>query len=306
MPLDTTLILVALIIMFASAIKITFGIGFALIGTPLLLLIMEPDRVVGFIAPLILLQDLIILSQTWRYVPWRHAALLAVAASVVAPFAAQLQTVLDPRTLQITISSIIILVGLALLAGVRLNIRRESVAMVAGGCVSGLLFPLSGISGPPVALLLVNQRWPVQTMRAVLAAYLVVLEMVTLVTFRDLGGGERRIPPGRSLHVAGAGPIHRDSGNRPSQVESGALSPCCHAHSRVCVPAGHVESDIELTNNPLFVEFSVARGTLRLLALVTSAVGLVRENRPAPLRRRVSESSPPKAQSSGTSVLGAP
>ena len=57
MPLDTTLILVALIIMFASAIKITFGIGFALIGTPLLLLIMEPDRVVGFIAPLILLQD---------------------------------------------------------------------------------------------------------------------------------------------------------------------------------------------------------------------------------------------------------
>ena len=187
MPLDATLILVALIIMFASAIKITFGVGFALIGTPLLLLIMEPDRVVGFIAPLILLQDVIILSQTWRHVPWRHAALLAVAASVVAPFAAQLQSILDPRALQITISCIIIVVGLALLAGVRLNLRRESVAMVAGGCVSGLLFPLSGISGPPVALLLVNQRWPVQTMRAVLAAYLVVLEMVTLVAFAISG-----------------------------------------------------------------------------------------------------------------------
>ena len=183
MPLDLTLVLIGLIILFASAIKITFGVGFALIGTPLLLLVMEPDKVVGFIAPLILLQDMIILSQTWRHVPWRHAALLAVSACVVAPFSAQLLTVLDQQTLQITISSIIIVIGIALLAGLRLNIRREPVAMVSGGVVSGLVFPLSGISGPPVALLLVNQQWPVQTMRAVLAAYLVVLEIVTITVF---------------------------------------------------------------------------------------------------------------------------
>lgn len=183
MPLDYTILLIGVIILFASAIKITFGVGFALIGTPLLLLVMEPDKVVGFIAPLILLQDMIILSQTWRHVPWRHAALLAVSASVVAPFAAMLLTILDQQALQITISSIIIVVGIALLAGLRLTIRREPVAMVAGGAVSGLVFPLSGISGPPVALLLVNQQWPVQTMRAVLAAYLVVLEVVTITVF---------------------------------------------------------------------------------------------------------------------------
>ena len=183
MPLDETLVLVGLIILFAAAVKITFGVGFALIGTPLLLLVMDPDKVVGFIAPLILLQDLIILSQTWRHVPWKHAALLAVAASVVAPFSAQLLTILDQQALQITISTIIIVIGIALLAGLQLSIRRESVAMVAGGVVSGIVFPLSGISGPPVALLLVNQRWQVQTMRAVLAAYLVVLEVVTITVF---------------------------------------------------------------------------------------------------------------------------
>ncbi len=183
MPLDVTLVLIGLIILFAAAIKITFGVGFALIGTPLLLLVMDPDKVVGFIAPLILLQDMIILSQTWRHVPWRHAALLAVAASVVAPFSAQLLTVLDQQTLQITISSIIVVIGIALLAGVHVRIRQESVAMVAGGAVSGVVFPLSGISGPPVALLLVNQQWQVQTMRAVLAAYLVALEVVTITVF---------------------------------------------------------------------------------------------------------------------------
>lgn len=183
MPLDQTLVLVGLIILFASAIKITFGVGFALIGTPLLLLVMDPGKVVGFIAPLILLQDLIILSQTWRHVPWRHAAILAVSACVVAPFSAQLLTILDQQALQITISTIIIIVGIALLSGLRLSIRRETAAMAAGGAVSGLVFPLSGISGPPVALLLVNQQWPVQTMRAVLASYLVVLEVVTITVF---------------------------------------------------------------------------------------------------------------------------
>lgn len=187
MPLDMTFVLVALIILFASAVKITFGVGFALIGTPLLLLVMDPDKVVGFIAPLILLQDMIILSQTWRSVPWRSAALLAVAASVVAPFAAQLLTILDQRTLQIVISCIIIVIGLSLLAGLRVTIRRESVAMVTAGVVSGVVFPLSGISGPPVALLLVNQQWPVQQMRAVLGAYLVVLEVVTITAFAISG-----------------------------------------------------------------------------------------------------------------------
>ena len=187
MPLDYTILLIGVIILFASAIKITFGVGFALIGTPLLLLVMEPDKVVGFIAPLILLQDLIILSQTWKHVPWRSAAILAAAAVVVTPFASYLSTVLDPRTLQITISVIIMVVGVALLTGVRLSIRRESVAMVAAGGVSGIVFPLSGISGPPVALLLVNQRWPVQTMRGVLAAYLVVLETVVIIVFASLG-----------------------------------------------------------------------------------------------------------------------
>ena len=191
MPWDYGIILIAVIILFASAIKITFGVGFALIGTPLLLLVMEPDKVVGFIAPLILLQDGIILSQTWKLVPWRSAVVLAVSAIAIAPFASLLQSSLDPRLLQIIISAIIIIVGVALLSGLRLTIRRETAAMVAGGLVSGLVFPLSGISGPPVALLLVNQRWPVQTMRAVLAAYLVALEVVTITVFAVTGVVDR-------------------------------------------------------------------------------------------------------------------
>ena len=148
-----------------------------------MLLVMEPGDVIGFIAPLILLQDAIILRQTWRGVLWRSTAILAVSAAVVAPFASLLQTELDADDLRVAISLTIIVAGVILISGVRFSIRREVPAMVIAGAISGFLFPLAGISAPPVALFLVNQRWEMATMRAVLAAFLVVLETVTIMAF---------------------------------------------------------------------------------------------------------------------------
>ena len=178
-----TFIAIIAIILVAGTIKVTLGVGFALVATPLLLLVMDADAVVAFIAPLILLQDIIILRQTWKHVPWRSAIFLAISAIVVAPFAALLQTELDPDTLQIAISLIIISAGVILLSGVKFSIKNETGALIVAGGISGALFPLAGISGPPVALFLVNQRWEMTTMRAVLAAFLVALEAVTITTF---------------------------------------------------------------------------------------------------------------------------
>lgn len=182
-----TFIAIIAIVLVAATVKVTLGVGFALVATPLLLLVMDADEVVAFIAPLIFLQDLIILRQTWKLVPWRSAIILGISAIIVAPFAALLQTELDPDTLQIAISVIIMSAGITLLSGVKFSIKNETGALVVAGGVSGALFPLAGISGPPVALFLVNQRWEMHTMRAVLAAFLVVLEAVTIVTFAFKG-----------------------------------------------------------------------------------------------------------------------
>ena len=178
-----TFIAIVAIILVAGTIKITLGVGFGLVAMPLLLLVMDADAVVPFIAPLIFLQDLIILRQTWKHVPWRSAIFLAISAVIVAPFAVLLQTEIDPATLQIAISVIIISAGFTLLSGVKFPIKNETSALVVAGGISGALFPLVGISGPPVALFLVNQRWGMTPMRAVLAAFLVVLEAMTITTF---------------------------------------------------------------------------------------------------------------------------
>jgi uncharacterized membrane protein YfcA len=171
------------IVLLAGTVKATFGVGFALISAPLLLMVMDPGDVVAFIAPLVLLQNLIILRQTWRNVPWKSAAILAVSAATIAPFAVLLQTKLDANTLRLAISLAVIGSGVVLLSGLKFNIRREIPAMLVAGATSGILFPLAGISASPVALFLVNQRWEMATMRAVLAAFLVVLETVTITAF---------------------------------------------------------------------------------------------------------------------------
>jgi uncharacterized membrane protein YfcA len=91
--------------------------------------------------------------------------------------------VLNADELRVAISLTIIVAGGVLLSGVQFTFRNESRALVVAGAISGALFPLAGISGPPVALFLVNQRWEMTTMRAVLAAFLVVLETVTITSF---------------------------------------------------------------------------------------------------------------------------
>jgi uncharacterized membrane protein YfcA len=178
-----TFITIVAIVLVAGTVKITLGVGFALIGTPLLLLVMDSHEVVGFIVPLILLQDLIILRQMWRQVPWRSVVTLAVPAVMIAPFATALQKELDADTLRLIISLIIITAGVVLLAGVQFTIRKEARALIIAGAISGALMPLAGISGPPVALFLANQRWEMVTMRAALAAFLVVLETATITSF---------------------------------------------------------------------------------------------------------------------------
>ena len=135
----TTFTCMIAIVLIAGTIKITLGVGFALIAMPLLLLIMDAHEVIGFIAPLILLQDFIILAQMWRHVPWRNAAILAVSATVIAPFAAVLQTVLNTETLQMTISITIIVAGITLLSGVKFAIKNETRALVIAGGVLSLI-----------------------------------------------------------------------------------------------------------------------------------------------------------------------
>ena len=117
-----TFIAIVAIVLIAGTVKVTLGVGFALIATPLLLLVMDAGDVVGFIVPLILLQDLIILRQTWRQIQWRSAAILAVSAVIVAPFASLLHTALNADALRVVISLTIITAGVVLLSGVKFTI----------------------------------------------------------------------------------------------------------------------------------------------------------------------------------------
>lgn len=183
-----TIAAVTTIVLLAALVKSTLGVGFGLLATPLLLLVFDPKDVVGFAVPLILFQDVFIAVQSRGYIRWRTVAVLAGPAVLMVPVGTLLHAWLSPYALKLAISSTIIVVALLLLSGVRLRIRRDRVAGTIVGAISGLIFPISAISRPPVALFMVNQQWGVWEMRAVLSTYSVTLDTMTLLGFLVSGG----------------------------------------------------------------------------------------------------------------------
>ena len=68
------------------------------------------------------------------------------------------------------------------MTGARVNISRERVASGVAGFMSGLLLASTTISGPPVTLLLINQRWTKDTFRTSLALFFLTLEGFAIVS----------------------------------------------------------------------------------------------------------------------------
>jgi uncharacterized membrane protein YfcA len=178
-----TLALAALIVLGAAVVKGTTAFGFTLIAAPPMLILMEPKLVPVVLAPLSLLLDATIIAQNWRRINVR-AALPQVAAAVVAtPLGTYVLLVIPDLALRLLISSVVLCFALFLLLGFTIRLRREGVARVLAGFLSGVLQTSTGMSGPPVALLNINQGLPKEQFRPAMSFFFVALLVVALVNY---------------------------------------------------------------------------------------------------------------------------
>jgi len=178
-----TLILAAFIVLAASVVKSTTGFGFGLIAVPLLLLLWEPAVVVPILLPLVFAVDVSIVAHTWRRLDLRRVGPMAVAGVVGIPLGTYVLLVASPQVLRLAIAGLVLVSAGLLLTGVTITISRERLAGVLAGFLSGLLITSTSMSGPPVALLLINQRWAKDTFRSSLGVFFlgqVALAMVSL------------------------------------------------------------------------------------------------------------------------------
>ena len=84
--------------------------------------------------------------------------------------------------LKIIISIIILIAALFLFTGKTIPIKREKLTSMFAGFFSGILVSTSGLSGPPITIFLINQKWEKLDFRNNLALYFSIIDTVTVIS----------------------------------------------------------------------------------------------------------------------------
>ncbi|GAU86405.1 sulfite exporter TauE/SafE family protein [Bosea sp. BIWAKO-01] len=134
-----------------------FGGGFAIIGIPLLSLVMDPVTAGGLLAPLFIAMDLYALRY-YRPSTWSKPDLALLLPGLVTGIGAGflLFRVLDHRTITLAMGVItLIFVGLWLVAGAEVRRRpRSTPKAITAGLASGVTTMVAHSGGPPLAMYL--------------------------------------------------------------------------------------------------------------------------------------------------------
>ncbi|TPK96971.1 sulfite exporter TauE/SafE family protein [Mesorhizobium sp. B2-4-12] len=140
-----------------SFMRGAFGGGFAIIGIPLLSIVMDPVTAGGLLAPLFIAMDLFALRY-WKPSTWSKQDLVLLLPGLVIGIALGylLFRVLDHRAIAIVMAAITLLfVGLWFVGGATVSIRpRSSAKAVAAGLASGITTMVAHSGGPPLAMYL--------------------------------------------------------------------------------------------------------------------------------------------------------
>jgi uncharacterized membrane protein YfcA len=158
MDLSATTILVTFAGVFLICfMKGAFGGGFAIVGIPLLSLVMDPVKAGGLLAPLFIAMDLFSLRY-WKPSTWSRPDLKLLVPGLVAGIGIgyALFRFLDHRAIAIVMAAITLtFVALWFKSGGQVKVRpRSSPKAVAAGLSSGITTMVAHSGGPPLAMYL--------------------------------------------------------------------------------------------------------------------------------------------------------
>jgi len=183
---------VLLVVAVGAACQVASGLGFALVCSPLLVLVLGHGPGVRVVLVMSIVLNLVVLARSWRHVRLGDALrLLVPAALFVVPTALLAQSVRTPL-LSLLAGSVVVVATALVIARRELSWLDGTRGAVAAGAASGVFNTLAAASGPPVAIFAAQRRWEPRVMSATLQAFSLPLNLVTLavlVLVGDGGGG---------------------------------------------------------------------------------------------------------------------
>ena len=171
----------------AALLQAAGGFGFAVVATPLFLLIIEPAHAVQLVIIMSSVLSVVILPRMWRSIAPRLLLRLTGGSLFGLPLGLLAFRHSDPRLVRVA-AGIIVLAFAVVVAAMRLGARggrRRTLAMtrsrdLTAGAVSGAATALAGMSGPPVLIYLILVEAPPRTVRATLLAFFAMIYLATL------------------------------------------------------------------------------------------------------------------------------
>lgn len=175
-----TLLLAAIAVGAGALAQSVSGIGFALVGGPLLFALFGAREGVRVAVVLSMLVNVVVLAREHRAVMWRELMPVLLTALAATPLLARLLDGAHPRALRAAAGGVIVLGAVLVAAG------RTGHTGLVGGIVAGLasatMNVLASAGGPAVAVYATGARWDVARLRPTLQAYFLSLNVVTLLT----------------------------------------------------------------------------------------------------------------------------
>jgi uncharacterized membrane protein YfcA len=173
------------VVALAAAAQAVSGFGFALIGTPLVAVLVGPkEAVVGLtMIGLVLVAQLSVRGR--GHVDRPTVGVVTAAAIVGMPLGLLVLFFADDRVLTFSIAVAVIGFSLLLWHGARVPAGRGT--DVAAGFTAGILSTSTGTSGPPIVIALSSKQLKPAVFRATISAIFLVQGSVSLVAFAIAG-----------------------------------------------------------------------------------------------------------------------
>lgn len=174
------LVLLACAVALGAATQRLTGMGFALVASPLLVLLIGPDTGVSLLQVLGVITSMIVLTGVWRDVDWPVLPWLVVSAAIGIVPGAWLARSLSRPLLEVVVGALVV-VGL----GVTLGSSRARVFTGRGGAagvglLSGFMNATAAVGGPPMVLYQLSSGWSHRVFVATVQVYFVFLSSFTL------------------------------------------------------------------------------------------------------------------------------
>lgn len=171
----------------AALVASVTGFGYALVAIPFLVLLLPPAQAV----PLVLISwfpiAIFLVIGSRRHLVRDRLMRLLVGGIAGAPLGIYGLASFSDSTMRAVIGAITLLAVVAMAVRTSEPLAREGRALLGAGLLSGALAGASGLSGPPIVLLGLRQRWSHESFRATLLCYFFILHTLISLTLGNIG-----------------------------------------------------------------------------------------------------------------------